>query len=123
MAGKTCPSEYSCVCGFIQSGIGLQFCGRCGKDYNKIDGKTIFKYVNECQCNANKLGYCNECESLPTPMTESQFIMYRLKISAEFKEIEEKYRYFKRRRNFLQGIQVDTNPSETQHDTGSIRIG
>lgn len=88
MSGKTCPSEYKCICGFIQSGIGLHFCGRCGNKYNVINGEEIYIYINKCQCSGDDIDkICVKCGSQPTPMHKDQFLKYKDKINTEHHKI------------------------------------
>ena len=89
MAGKTVPSVYQCECGFEHTGHNLQFCGQCGKQFNKINGKDIYTYLNMCDCswdNPDKI--CKKCGSYPIPMLEDELSVYTIDLSSEIKELE-----------------------------------
>ncbi len=88
MAAKIYKKDYVCSCGYSQIGLDLQFCGKCGKRFAKIDGQEAYVYINTCECCGDDISdICKKCESVPTPMTREQFFDYKKELDDRYSEI------------------------------------
>src|SRR5665648_660882 len=88
MASKIYKKEYICSCGFSQNGSELQFCGKCGRRFDIIEGQKVYVYINTCECCGDNISdVCKKCESVPTPMTKDKFLSYKKELDDQHSEV------------------------------------
>lgn len=119
-AHKSVPNVYVCKCEFEQTGHCLQFCGRCGSEFVKMNGEDVH-YVNTCDCCEDITKVCKTCGSVPSPMSLTSFQEHRRDSIKIQQELKERYNNIKRRCDQLGNYGILFSDDEVKEEHGEIR--